>query len=232
MSDEREHQVTGDSRAWTTTLVTGPVRSGKSRHAEDLLSHRSDVTYVATGPSVHDLGSTVQADGGDAAGPADLDPAHPADPGDAEWRRRVEGHRERRPSSWRTLETTDVAGALAAAEGPVLVDCLGTWLTAVVDATGWDDLEAAAAAVRRESDRLVESLCRARVPVVVVTNEVGWSLVPMTASGRLFQDELGRLNARVSSVARHVHLVVAGRVLDLGDAPVVPRDPAPRTPDV
>lgn len=214
MSDEREHQATGGPLAATTTLVTGPVRSGKSRHAEDLLSHQSDVTYVATGPSVDDPVSPL-----------------PADVGDAEWRRRVEGHRERRPSSWRTLETTDVAGVLAAAKGPVLVDCLGTWLTAVVDATGWDDLETAAAAARQESDRLVESLCRATVPVVVVTNEVGWSLVPLTASGRLFQDELGRLNARVSSVARHVHLVVAGRVLDLDDAPVVPRDPGPRTPD-
>lgn len=225
MNDEREHQATGGSRAWTTTLVTGPVRSGKSRHAEDLLSHRSDVTYVATGPSVHDPESTLQADVVDPTGTADRAA------GDAEWRRRVEGHRERRPSSWRTLETTDVAGVLAAAEGPVLVDCLGTWLTAVVDATGWEDLEAAAAAVRRESDRLVESLCRATVPVVVVTNEVGWSLVPVTAPGRLFQDELGRLNARVSSVARHVHLVVAGRVLDLDDAPVVPRDRGPWTPD-
>ncbi|GAA1972608.1 bifunctional adenosylcobinamide kinase/adenosylcobinamide-phosphate guanylyltransferase [Terrabacter lapilli] len=214
MSDEPEHQATGGSLAATTTLVTGPVRSGKSRHAEDLLSHHSDVTYVATGPSVDDPVSPL-----------------PADVGDAEWRRRVEGHRERRPSSWRTLETTDVAGVLAAAKGPVLVDCLGTWLTAVVDATGWDDLETAAAAARQESDRLVESLCRATVPVVVVTNEVGWSLVPLTASGRLFQDELGRLNARVSAVARHVHLVVAGRVLDLDDAPVVPRDPGPRTPD-
>ena len=74
----------------------------------------------------------------------------------------------------------------------------------------------AADAVRREADRLVESLCAARVPVVVVTNEVGWSLVATTASGRLFQDELGRLNALVSRVAAHVHLVVAGRVIDLG----------------
>ncbi|WP_374969455.1 bifunctional adenosylcobinamide kinase/adenosylcobinamide-phosphate guanylyltransferase [Terrabacter sp. BE26] len=194
--------------------MTGPVRSGKSRHAEDLLSDRPDVTYVATGPPLPPSGATG-----------------PLDPGDVEWRRRVESHRDRRPSTWHTVETTDVARALDAATGPVLVDCLGTWLTAVVDATGWEDLEAAASAVRREADRLVESLCRASVPVVVVTNEVGWSLVPTTASGRLFQDELGRLNALVASVARHVHLVVAGRVLDLSDARVVPPGPGAGTPD-
>jgi len=200
--------TTGNRRARTTTLVTGPVRSGKSRHAEDLLADlgdRAGVTYVATGRR--------------------------ADPSDPEWNRRVEAHRVRRPETWRTLETSDVAGAIDAATGPVLVDCLGTWLTALVDDAGWDDLVVAADAVRREADRLVETLCAARVPVIIVTNEVGWSLVSTTPSGRLFQDELGRLNARVAGVAARVHLVVAGRVVDLSDAPVVPRDPGPRTLD-
>ncbi|CAN7355637.1 bifunctional adenosylcobinamide kinase/adenosylcobinamide-phosphate guanylyltransferase [Terrabacter sp. LjRoot27] len=192
-------------RARTTTLVTGPVRSGKSRHAEDLVEGHDDVTYVATGRR--------------------------ADASDPEWSRRVEDHRTRRPATWRTLETTDVAGAIEAATGPVLVDCLGTWLTALVDEAGWDDLVAAAGAVRREADGLVEALCAATVPVVVVTNEVGWSLVPTTASGRLFQDELGRLNALVATVAARVHLVVAGRVVDLSDAPVVTREPRSGTLD-
>ena len=182
--------------AASTTLVTGPVRSGKSRHAEHLLSGASAVTYVATGP--------------------------PADPADAEWSRRVENHRARRPATWRTLETADVAGAIRRSAEPVLVDCLGTWLTALVDGTGWDDLRAAAAHVRSEGDALVETLCATTVPVVVVTNEVGWSLVPTTPSGRFFQDELGRLNALVAAAAARVHLVVAGRVLDLSTAPVVP----------
>ena len=192
-------------RALTTTLVTGPVRSGKSRHAEDLLSQSESVTYVATGRR--------------------------AAPDDPEWTRRVAEHQTRRPTSWRTVETADVAAAVDAATGPVLVDCLGTWLTALVDAAGWDDLVSAAEVVRAAGDRLVESLCAATVPVVVVTNEVGWSLVPTTPSGRFFQDELGRLDAQVASVAAHVHLVVAGRVLDLSDAPVVPTQPRPRTLD-
>lgn len=192
-------------RAPTTTLVTGPVRSGKSRHAEDLLWQSEAVTYVATGRR--------------------------ATPDDTEWSRRLADHRTRRPASWRTLETTDVATTVDAATGPVLVDCLGTWLTALVDETGWDDLVAAADVVRAAGERLVGSLCAATVPVVVVTNEVGWSLVPTTASGRFFQDELGRLNAGVAAVSAHVHLVVAGRVLDLSDAPVVPSQPRPRTLD-
>ncbi|GAA2151954.1 adenosylcobinamide kinase /adenosylcobinamide-phosphate guanylyltransferase [Humibacillus xanthopallidus] len=184
------------AKASSTTLVTGPVRSGKSRHAEHLMAHEPAVTYVATGRR--------------------------ADLADPEWTRRVEGHRVRRPMSWRTVETSDVVGVIGSAGGPVLVDCLGTWLTALVDDTGWHDLDAAADRVAKEGRALVEVLRTPRVPVVVVTNEVGWSLVPTTASGRFFQDELGRLNAAVAAVVSHVHLVVAGRVLDLSDAPVVP----------
>jgi adenosylcobinamide kinase/adenosylcobinamide-phosphate guanylyltransferase len=53
--------------------------------------------------------------------------------------------------------------------------------------------------------------------------------VPTTASGRFFQDELGRLNAAVARRADRVHLVVAGRVLDLSSAPVVPENLPPGT---
>lgn len=205
MSSTSEADVTVPGRARTTTLVTGPIRSGKSRHAEDLLRDHPDVTYVATG--------------------------RPADPDDPEWSQRVASHLGRRPETWHTIETTDVAACVDRATGPLLIDCLGTWLTAVVDGVGWEDLDAASATVRREVDRLVESLCAAAVPVVIVSNEVGWSLVATTASGRLFQDELGRLNAIVSRVADRVHLVVAGRVIDLGDAPVVAWPPRSRTLD-
>ena len=85
--------------------------------------------------------------------------------------------------------------------------------------------------MRQRTASLLESLCSATHPVVVVSNEVGWSLVPMSASGRFFQDELGRLNAAVAEVASAVHLVVAGRVLDLTEAPLVPRSLPPRTLD-
>lgn len=191
--------------ASSTTLVTGPVRSGKSRHAEHLLEHDPSVTYVATGRR--------------------------ADLADVEWTRRVEGHRVRRPMSWRTVETSDVVGVIETARGPVLVDCLGTWLAALVDETGWHDLDAAAEVVGQETRRLVETLRVTRLPIVIVTNEVGWSLVPTTASGRFFQDELGRLNAAIASVAWRVHLVVAGRVLDLSNAAVVPGALTPAPPD-
>ena len=162
------------------TLVTGGIRSGKSRHAEGLATGVSDVTYVATGAP---------------------------DGGDEEWSRRLALHRERRPSGWSVLETLDVAGVLAAARGTVIVDCLGTWVTGLLDA---------ATVVLRDA------LTTTQADVLVVSNEVGFAPVATTPSGRWFQDALGRLNAMVASVADRVHLVVAGRVLDLSGTPVVP----------
>ena len=182
------------------TLVLGGVRSGKSRHAEELLSHRLDVTYVAAG-----------------ARPADLTT-------DPEWAERVRAHQESRPASWHTVASTDLVGLLRAQGGPLLIDCLGTWLTALVDrAEAWDDLGRAADLVKGDVSALIRALEDTTRRVVIVSNEVGSSLVPLTASGRFFQDELGRLNAAAADIADQVTLVVAGRVLDLSDAPRVGR---------
>ena len=182
------------------TLVLGGVRSGKSRYAEELLSHRLDVTYVAAGARRADLM---------------IDP---------EWADRVRAHQESRPASWRTVESTDLAGLLRAQGGPLLIDCLGTWLTALVDRSeGWDDLGRAADLVKGEVTTLIRALQDTTRRVVIVSNEVGSSLVPLTPSGRFFQDELGWLNAAVADIADQVALVVAGRVLDLTDAPRVGR---------
>ena len=175
----------------SVTVVTGGVRSGKSRHAEALLADRDDVTYIATG--------------------------QPADADDAEWRERVARHQAARPATWTTVETLDLVPLLGMPGGPLLVECLGTWVTGLVDrADLWDDLPAAAALVEAEGAALAEALTRTLRDVVLVTNEVGWSLVPLTPSGRFFTDALGRVNTAVAGVADHAVLVVLGRALTLG----------------
>jgi len=174
-------------------LVTGGVRSGKSVHAESLLAGSAHVTYVAPGP-VRD---------------------------DADWQARIEAHRVRRPASWTTVETADVAAAVTQAPGDVLVDCLGTWLTRLVDdagpdGAGWDlstgDLSDL---VVHRLDALAPALSAARGSVVLVSNEVGMGVVPEHRSGRVFRDLLGSVNQRVAAACDEVHLVVSGRVLRL-----------------
>lgn len=171
-------------------LVTGGVRSGKSRHAEALLADATAVTYVAPGPTT------------------DEDP-------DPDWAERIAAHRARRPATWTTLETRNLAKALSV-RGPVIVDCLGTWLTGVLDERAlWDAPgEQVTATVTSLIDDAVAVL-RDRGDAVLVTNEVGLGVVPAHRSGRLFRDLLGLVNQRTATHCDEVRLLVAGRVLVL-----------------
>jgi adenosylcobinamide kinase/adenosylcobinamide-phosphate guanylyltransferase len=179
------------------TLVLGGASSGKSAVAEELLAAFPDVLYVATGPA---------ADRDDAGGDADAD--------DGEWARRVRGHRERRPGWWGTAETQEVAALLGDTDGPILLDAVGTWLAAVLDRAGaWDDRTGWREELAARTDELLRAWRARRAPLVAVSDEVGWSVVPRTAAGRLFRDELGRLNARLADESEHVHVIVAGRLL-------------------
>jgi adenosylcobinamide kinase/adenosylcobinamide-phosphate guanylyltransferase len=185
----------------TTTLVLGGVRSGKSRYAEQLLAEAGPVTYVA--------------------------PANVPDGSDPEWDARVARHQADRPSHWTTVETTDLVGAITTATTPVVIDCLGTWLTRVFDdLAGWEPSPHRGWVLDAAMKELAQAWEKAPVDVVAVSNEVGLGVVPPMASGRMFRDELGRLNALISAASDRVVLVVAGRVLDLSGAPVVARDRA------
>ena len=140
-------------------------------------------------------------------------------PGDDEWAERVAVHRSRRPAHWRTLETTDLQGTLRSAEGAVLVDSLTLWLAATLEecgAFGNDEPQEARRRAHERVDRLVAAWAATAASVVVaVSDEVGSGVVPPTASGRLFRDELGRLNTRMAAEADEVVLVVAGQALTL-----------------
>jgi adenosylcobinamide kinase/adenosylcobinamide-phosphate guanylyltransferase len=169
-------------------LVLGGARSGKSVAAERMLTGRAPVEYVACG---------MTAD--------DADPA---------WAERVRLHRERRPAHWTTRETLDLEGVLADASraaAPVLVDCLSTWLAGVMDEC---DLWTGAAGADKELAARVNGLLPAwrstRRVVVAVCNEVGSGVVPATASGVRYRDELGRLNALIAAECEQVWLCTAG----------------------
>ncbi|MDQ8701415.1 bifunctional adenosylcobinamide kinase/adenosylcobinamide-phosphate guanylyltransferase [Streptomyces sp. LHD-70] len=174
------------------TLVLGGARSGKSVEAERRLESFPEVVYVATGGSRE---------------------------GDAEWAARVGLHRERRPGSWRTEETCELVPLLDADGPPLLVDCLSLWLTDAMDRVGaWDDDKWAAGgerALRERVAQLTEAVRATRRTVVAVSNEVGSGVVPATAAGRRFRDELGRLNAAFAAECECVLLVVAGQAVTL-----------------
>jgi adenosylcobinamide kinase/adenosylcobinamide-phosphate guanylyltransferase len=196
-------------RPWRV-LVLGGAGSGKSAEAELRLAAEPEVTYVATGRT---------------------------DPADPEWTARITTHQARRPSWWHTLETTDLAGALTgarpgvpgAARGAVLVDSVTAWLAAAMDDCGaWDaepagadragaDRAGPAARLAERTDALVAAWRQAAGYVVAVSDETGLGVVPGTRAGRLFRDELGRLNQRLAAEANEFTVVVAGRPLLTAD---------------
>lgn len=124
---------------------------------------------------------------------------------DAEMDERVRRHRAERPA-WRTLEApvklADALAALRPAPAGVVLDCLTLWLgdrfaeTDEAIVAAWD-----------------EELARAKTapwPMVVVGNEVGWSLVPESAELRRFRDLAGTLSQRTAAAADEAWLCVAG----------------------
>lgn len=176
--------------------MLGGARSGKSAHAEGLLTE-AVVTYVATARRY---------------------------PDDPDWDARIALHTARRPATWHTVEASapgDLPALLTATsyeDPPILVDDLSTWLVgALDDARAWDATknDHGLDAVERDVEELVRSVATCRARLVLVSAEVGLGVVPSTRSGRLFRDHLGALNARVAEVCDEVLLLVAGIPLRL-----------------
>ena len=171
------------------SLVLGGVRSGKSAFAEQLaLKADGPALYVAT-----------------------------ATPTDEEMEERIRRHRESRPAQWTTLEEPlDLAcrldEALAAAKPPgaVLIDSLDLWVSNMVMEQRDQRGEASESQILCAIDRLLGVICRSSPSFILVSSEVGLSLVPTEPLGRRFQDVLGLVNQRVASAADRVYLVVAG----------------------
>jgi adenosylcobinamide kinase/adenosylcobinamide-phosphate guanylyltransferase len=169
----------------TVTLVLGGVRSGKSRWAQEFASKFDRVAYVAT-----------------------------AQARDAEMREKIRRHREDRPKHWQTLEEPlELARILmdSAVEFDILlVDCLTVYVANLLEAA-----EANSESLGHRIESFVETLRKAPVSFVLVSNEVGSGVVPPYPAGRKYRDALGELNQRVAAIADNVVLMVAGLPLAL-----------------
>jgi adenosylcobinamide kinase/adenosylcobinamide-phosphate guanylyltransferase len=181
------------------TLVIGGARSGKSRHAEALAR--------ATGLERVYVATAVAFDD--------------------EMRERVDLHRaSRAEDGWTTLEEPEaLLPALRREARPgriVLVDCATLWLTNVLLGAGRRAAEAA-------SVELAAGLPGLAGPAIIVSNEVGWGIVPDNKLARDFRDAQGRLNQSLAGICRRVVLVAAGLPLVLKAGPTE-GSPTPRRP--
>lgn len=171
-------------------FVTGGIRSGKSAFAERITSELGQtITYVATAEALDD-----------------------------EMKLRIELHRQRRPDNWVTVEEPLKVTAVLKEYGSkcdvIMLDCL-TILTSNLmfareQAAGQEFKKEMQNEIIEEIEALARAARDAEAHVVIVSNEVGMTLVSDNFLGRQYQELVGRANQIVAGLADEAYLVAAG----------------------
>ncbi|GJM03455.1 MAG: adenosylcobinamide kinase/adenosylcobinamide phosphate guanyltransferase [Rhodomicrobium sp.] len=166
-------------------LILGGARSGKSRFAETEAEAYPEKIYIATAER-------------DKSGL------------DHEMTARIKAHQDRRGENWQSIEEPieiySIIDNKSRCGNVILIDCLTLWLSNLMHHQKDLDLH---------TSRLIESLGKAEGAIIMVTNEVGLSIVPENALARRFRDEQGRLNQILAKAAHNVVFIAAGLPLCL-----------------
>lgn len=170
------------------TLVTGGARSGKSSFAEKMYLGKDDVVYIAT----------CRSD-------------------DTEMEKRIESHRNLRPKCWRTYENTYNLNDAVALERYYILDCLTVLMSNIMYDMS-KDMEIIDDIVQRsiedkiiyELEKLIKEIKESNKELVIVTNEVGSSIVPENHIARVYRDIAGRINQRAAEISDEVYAVICG----------------------
>ncbi len=179
------------------TFITGAARSGKSLLAEELAEKsQRPVYYLATMQVLEE---------------------------DKEQLRRLEQHKNRRPEPWKTIDAAfgahRIIHGLREKDVFVIFDCLSLYITNILIETAGsislDPYEREPEIMKAVDELLASIKLRSDIDLVVVSNEVGWGVVPETKLGRAFRDLLGIANQRVAAEADKAYLTCAGLRISL-----------------
>lgn len=142
-----------------------------------------------------------------------------AEANDDEMTQRIMEHKKRRGDAWATIEEpVELSSALLAQRGRtdcILVDCVTLWLSNLV-------LHRDGTFAGKKVEELLETLPRLDFHVVLVTNEIGWGIVPDNALARQFRDLAGWANQRIAAAANEVVLTVVGIPMTVKKATLCP----------
>ncbi len=168
------------------TLVLGGCRSGKSRHALELAEQYHGNRHLFIATCV---------------------------PTDAEMKARVASHQAERGAKWSALEVPVQLAKSIRSESReadvILIDCLTLWMSNLFEKTmKYND-------IATSIDHLTDALARTQCPVILVSNEVGSSIVPDNPLARRYRDAVGWMNQAVAKAADRVILTVAGIPLEI-----------------
>ena len=165
-------------------LIAGPVRSGKSQWAEKIASLSPSVKYIAT---------------------------HSTSDNSTGWNNRLKKHKQRRLSSWKLIETSDIVSILeeSNATDTLLIDSLGGVVahSLSLNTGDWELL----------CSQIISSLKAYNGLVIIVIEEVGWSVSPSTEIGNLFRDRIGDLSQLLHNISTSSWLVLHNRAINIDE---------------
>ena len=174
-------------------LVTGGARSGKSTFAESIYQTKNDVVYIAT--------SNVN---------------------DEEMKERIKRHQLRRSQTWTTFEGTYNLHNAVCETKNYIVDCITILASTIMFDMTWDHKKISFALQKEveqkilsELTSLIQQVKQIDGTLVMVTNEVGSSIVPEQHVARIYRDIIGNVNQHIASLCDEVYLVVCGMPLQL-----------------
>ena len=163
--------------------ISGPTKSGKSQLAEYLIKDQESITYIATSK------------------PRENDP---------EWKKRIDIHRKRRPSTWKLIEhPLDICNVIRSTEEneSILIDSIGGLIEQhlMKKESEWESFQS----------KFLNCLQDKSYGIVVVSEEIGWGIVPATKIGHLFRERLTNLSLLLNRYSIKKWLAVNGHAIDL-----------------
>lgn len=175
-------------------LVTGGARSGKSSFSEELAkSYGTKVLYIATAVAF-----------------------------DKEMKDRIRKHQEARPKGWTTIEDYKDIAKVILNNGDkyncILLDCITVMLTNQLleyfnynmDYLKLEDYNKAEVYLINEVNQMLDAIAVSDADAILVTNELGWGIVPENLMSRAFRDICGRINQILGRRVDEVYLTVCG----------------------
>jgi len=161
-------------------FITGGVRSGKSSYAAELARKMGKEVIFL------------------ATGSAE----------DEEMRKRIRLHRKARPSHWKTIEEkkdlTLVLSDISSPQKVIIIDCLGFLVSNLLLEDQEEEF------IIGQIKEIANLILEGSHIAIVISNEVGWGVVPTSRLGREFRDVLGRANQIMARYAQEVYLMVSG----------------------
>lgn len=171
------------------TYITGGERSGKSAFAEHLYKNINDVCYIATAYY---------------------------DKNDEEMKDRIKKHREMRNPFWRTFEDYKNLTLAIENEDYYFLDCVTNLVSRIMFDLSFnkdinpDLIKKIEIEAIKELEELIVAVKNQEKNLILVSNEIGMTMIPMDKLGRAFTDILGRVNQRLAKLSDEAYLVVSG----------------------